>query len=80
MVAFRVLLLIDFGNQLIKHPLYSFLKDIYIAAVSSAHSVCAKNYYVAIVSTLVETSNPEKECEPGLALLGTISERYFSIS
>ena len=50
--------------------------DIYIAAISSAHNVCAKGYFIAIVSTIVETSNPEKECEPGLALLGAISERY----
>ena len=49
--------------------------DIYVASISSAHNVCAKGYYIAIVSTIVETSNPEKECEPGLALLGTISER-----
>jgi Rab GDP dissociation inhibitor len=51
------------------------LIDIYVAAISSAHNVCAKGYFIAIVSTIVETSNPEKECEPGLALLGTISER-----
>lgn len=51
-------------------------KDIYVAAVSAAHSVCAKDYYIAIVSTIVETDKPEKECEPGLALLGTIAERY----
>ena len=49
--------------------------DIYVAAVSSAHNVCAANYTIAIVSTIVETDNPERECEPGLALLGPISER-----
>lgn len=49
--------------------------DIYVAAVSSAHNVCAKEYFVAIVSTMVETSNPEKECEAGIALLGPIQER-----
>ncbi len=50
--------------------------DIYIASVSAAHNVCAKDYWVAIVSTIAETDNPEKECEPGLALLGPIQERY----
>ncbi|KAI8905575.1 GDP dissociation inhibitor [Gorgonomyces haynaldii] len=53
--------------------------DIYITAVSAAHNVCAKDYFVAIVSTIVETDNPEKECEPGLALLGSIQERFVSI-
>jgi Rab GDP dissociation inhibitor len=31
--------------------------------------------YIAIVSTIVETSNPEKEVEAGLALLGQIQEK-----
>jgi Rab GDP dissociation inhibitor len=30
--------------------------DIYIAVVSSAHSVCPKGYYIAIVSTIAETT------------------------
>jgi Rab GDP dissociation inhibitor len=50
--------------------------DIYIAATSHAHNVCAKNYFVAIVSTIVETNNPESECEPGIALLGPVQEKY----
>ncbi|KAI8896575.1 GDP dissociation inhibitor [Globomyces pollinis-pini] len=54
--------------------------DIYIACVSAAHNVCGKDYYVAIVSTIVETSTPEKECEPGLALLGPIQERFVDIT
>jgi len=54
--------------------------DIYIASVSSAHSVCAKDYYIAIVSTIVETANPESEIEPGLNLLGAITEKFVYIS
>lgn len=50
-------------------------KDIYIAGVSAAHHVCAPNIYVAIVSTIVETSVPEREILPGLQLLGTIVEK-----
>ena len=44
--------------------------------VSSTHKVCADNIYVAIVSTIVETSVPENEIQPGLHLLGTIYEKY----
>jgi Rab GDP dissociation inhibitor len=54
--------------------------DIYIAMVSSTHNVCAKDVYVAIVSTIVETSTPELEIAPGLNLLGPISEKFVSIS
>lgn len=53
--------------------------DIYIASVSSAHSVCAKGYWTAIVATIAETATPEKECDPGVALLGPVAERFVSI-
>jgi len=32
--------------------------DIYIMMVSSVHSVCKKDTYIAIVSTTIETNNP----------------------
>ncbi|KAM6498431.1 GDP dissociation inhibitor [Amanita muscaria] len=54
--------------------------DIYIAIVSSTHNVCAKDIYVAIVSTIVETDKPELEIAPGLRLLGPIHEKFVSIS
>lgn len=44
--------------------------------VSSTHNVCAKDIYVAIVSTIVETNSPEKEIVPGLQLLGPVHEMY----
>jgi len=54
--------------------------DIYIAMVSSTHNVCAKDIYVAIVSTIVETDRPEQEIAPGLALLGAIHDKFVSIT
>ncbi|MCJ1308263.1 Rab GDP dissociation inhibitor alpha [Agyrium rufum] len=51
--------------------------DIYIAAVSSAHNVCPKGYYIAIVSTIAETnSNQHLELQPGLDRLGRIEEQF----
>lgn len=44
--------------------------------VSSTHNVCAKDVYIAIVSTIVETDRPEQEIQPGLALLGPIYDKY----
>ena len=49
--------------------------DIYIAIVSSTHNVCAKDVYIAIVSTIVETDKPELEIRPGLELLGAIHDK-----
>jgi len=54
--------------------------DIYIAMVSSTHNVCAKDVFVAIVSTVVETDRPEQEIVPGLRLLGPIYEKFVSVS
>jgi len=54
--------------------------DIYIAMVSSTHNVCAKDVYVAIVSTIVETKKPEQEIIPGLQLLGPIYEKFVSVT
>lgn len=52
--------------------------DIYIAMVSSAHNVCPKGYYIAIVSTIAETSqNNHLELQPGLERLDRIEERFM---
>lgn len=56
--------------------LFDVAPDIYIAMVSATHNVCAKDVYVAIVSTIVETNSPEKEIVPGLQLLGSVHELY----
>ena len=46
-----------------------------IAMVSATHNVCPKNIYIAIVSTIVETSTPELEIKPGLDLLGPVFDK-----
>ncbi|KAF2864421.1 rab GTPase activator [Piedraia hortae CBS 480.64] len=52
--------------------------DIYIAMVSSAHNVCPKGYYIAIVSTMAEgNANHHLELQPGLERLGKIEERFM---
>lgn len=50
--------------------------------VSGVHNVCQKGYYVAIVSTTVETNNPRAEVQPALDLIGkeNIREMFESIS
>jgi len=53
--------------------------DIYIAAVSASHNVAAKDVWIAEVSTIVETSVPEREILPGLQLLGTVVDKYVSL-
>ncbi|KAI9804520.1 MAG: Rab GDP dissociation inhibitor alpha [Sarcosagium campestre] len=52
--------------------------DIYIAIVSSAHNVCPKGYYIAIVSTIAEgSSNYHLELQPGFERLGKIEEKFM---
>jgi len=54
--------------------LFLFL-DIYIGMVSFAHNVAPKGRYISIVSTIVETANPEKELEPAFPFVGKIEEK-----
>lgn len=54
--------------------------DIYVCCTSSAHNVAAKGYYIALVATQVETSNPEAELAAGLDLLGPIKQKFVKIS
>ncbi|KAI9678355.1 MAG: Rab GDP dissociation inhibitor alpha [Caeruleum heppii] len=52
--------------------------DIYIAIVSSAHNVCPKGYYIAIVSTIAEgEANHHLELQPGFDRLGKIEEKFM---
>uniref|UniRef100_H3B0F5 Rab GDP dissociation inhibitor n=1 Tax=Latimeria chalumnae TaxID=7897 RepID=H3B0F5_LATCH len=53
--------------------------DIYVCMISYAHNVAAQGKYIAIVSTTVETSEPEKEIEPALELLEPVDQKYIYI-
>jgi len=53
--------------------------DIYITMISSAHAVCAKGLYIAMISTTIETKNPEEEIRPALDMLGQPLEMFVKI-
>ena len=54
--------------------------DIYVSLVSSTHQVAAKGWFIAMVSTTVESDNPEIEIKPGLDLLGPIAQKFVCVS
>lgn len=54
--------------------------DMYVICTSYVHKVCPDGYYIALVSTTVETADPESEILPGLKLLGPIKEKFVQIS
>ncbi|KAL4827026.1 hypothetical protein H8958_015290 [Nasalis larvatus] len=54
--------------------------DICVCTISSAHSVTAQGKYIAIVTTTVETKEPEKEVRPALELLEPTRWEFVSIS
>ncbi|KAH3819407.1 rab GDP dissociation inhibitor beta-like [Dreissena polymorpha] len=54
--------------------------DIYVSVVSHTHQIAAKGFFLAIVSTTVETSNPEAELQVGLDLLGPIEQKFVTVS
>lgn len=54
--------------------------DIYIAVLSDQHMVVPKGYYLAIVSTIIETDQPHVELEPAFKLLGTRLDTLMGIA
>lgn len=54
--------------------------DIYVSMISYTHQTAAKGWFIAMVSTTVETDNPEIEIKPGLDLLGSIRQKFVSVS
>lgn len=63
---------VDFISAQLNYQIFS---DIYISLVSYTHQVAAKGWFIALVSTTVETNNPETEILPGLNLLGPIKQK-----
>jgi len=53
--------------------------DIYISCVSDTHEVAPKGHYIVLVSTFVETANPQLELKPGNDLLGPILQQFWSV-
>lgn len=54
--------------------------DVYVFCVSGDHKVCPVGKYLALVSTVVETSDPESELKKGIELLGAIDQKFFEVS
>lgn len=54
--------------------------DIFVLMMSDIHQACKKGFYVAIISANVETSNPEAELKPAFDVLGTVREKFITIS
>jgi len=54
--------------------------DIYVSCISSSHNVCSKGKYIAIVSTTVETNDPERELKPAFDLLGPVLEKFTNVT
>ena len=54
--------------------------DIFIACLNFTHCVCKKGYYLAIISTVVETANPLDEIKPAMDIVGDTLETFDKIS
>jgi len=54
--------------------------DIYVTMVSYTTQVASKGWFIAMVSTTVETATPEAEIQPGINLLGPIKQKFLQVS
>ena len=48
--------------------------------MNSTHCVCQKGYYLAIISTVVETNSPIDELKPAFQLIGDVLETFVTVS
>jgi len=51
-----------------------------VCCVSYTHKIASNGWFLAIVSTTVETKDPHSEIKPGLDLLGPIEQKFVSVS
>jgi len=70
----------DSSQIVIPGPQVGRTNDIFVCAVGSGMNVAARGIYIAIVSTKLETKNPEAEIMPGLRLLGNILQRFTTVA
>jgi len=54
--------------------------DIFIATLNYIHCVCMKGYYLAIISTVVETNNPLEELNPAFTVIGKVLEKFITVT
>jgi len=53
--------------------------DIYLSCVSSTHQVAPSGKYLVMISTTVETDNPQQEIQPAIDLLGNILQSFTAV-
>jgi Rab GDP dissociation inhibitor len=70
---------LDSANIIIPQHEVNRHHDIYICFTSYQQRVCPQSWWVALVSTTVETANPEAELEPGLKLLGAVAHKAVAV-
>jgi len=54
--------------------------DIYVCMVSHIHNIAASGKHIAVISTNVETDDPEAEIKSAIGLLGAIEDKFFWVS
>ena len=54
--------------------------DIFLVVLNSTHYECKKGYYLAIISTMVETKDPKAELQPAMDIIGEPLEIFDKIS
>jgi Rab GDP dissociation inhibitor len=61
-------------------PQVDRVNDVFVCSVGHGLAVSSPGIYIAIVSTLIEKGEPDKDIAPGLQLLGPILKRFTSVS
>jgi Rab GDP dissociation inhibitor len=70
---------LDSANIIIPQNEIGRSHDVYICYTSYQQRVCPQGWYIALVSTTVETANPVAELKVGLDLLGPIQYKAEAV-
>jgi Rab GDP dissociation inhibitor len=70
---------VDSANIIIPQSEVKRGHDIYVCFTSNVQRVCPAGWYIALVSTTVETANPPDELKPGLELLGPVAHQAVAV-
>jgi Rab GDP dissociation inhibitor len=54
--------------------------DIYIVVLNYSNCVCKNGFYLAIISTIIETNEPYQEINIAKSIIGNILEEFITIS
>ncbi|KAG0439487.1 putative secretory pathway GDP dissociation inhibitor 1 [Dictyocoela muelleri] len=69
----------DASQIIFLNSFFNRKNDIFVLILSEKEKACPENYYVALISTVIETDSPKDEIEFVISKLGNVIQRFYRI-